>query len=48
VYDGHSTHFVAELLAQKLDEYLVESLNAGHDVSIAIKDGTFLCEVFAK
>ena len=40
VYDGHSTHFIAELLAQKLDEYLVESLDSGLEVYPAIKQGT--------
>jgi len=44
VYDGHSTHFIAELLAQKLDEFLVESLNAGLEMTSAIKQAFMKAE----
>lgn len=37
VYDGHTTHLIAELLAQKLDEYICENLkgnNVGVDTAL--------------
>jgi len=39
VYDGHSTHVIAELLASKLDEYILENFRVKSDLDSAIKHG---------
>ena len=41
VYDGHSTHVIAELLSKKLDEYIVENYKANSQLETAIKQGNW-------
>jgi serine/threonine protein phosphatase PrpC len=38
VYDGHSTKLIAELLANRLDEYILLRLKARYEILPAIKD----------
>lgn len=41
VYDGHTTHLIAELLAQKLDEHICENLKGTTDIDSAMKQGIY-------
>lgn len=38
VYDGHSTQTIAEMLANKLDDYIMEGLHENKDISTSIKE----------
>jgi len=38
VYDGHSTHQIAELIANKLDDYIFENFSQNSDLKQSIKD----------
>ncbi len=40
VYDGHSTHQIAELIANKLDQYIFENFSKTSDLKKSITDGT--------
>lgn len=38
VYDGHSTHQISELIANKLDQYIFENFSKTSDLNKSIKD----------
>ena len=37
VYDGHTTHLIAELIANKLDQYIINNLKNDDHIPSAIK-----------